>query len=76
MWKTSSTAVHQFIQNLPFSVTDNYTELCQALVEEFSCTVVFASKAKVGATEPVNTNTKVANTYNCPKGGDKIPLSF
>ena len=36
--KTSSTAVHKFIQSLPFSVTNNYTELHQALVEEFSST--------------------------------------
>ena len=36
--KTSSTAVHKFIHSLPSSVTCNFTELRQALVEEFSST--------------------------------------
>lgn len=39
VWKTSSTAVHKFIQTLPASVINNFTELRQALVEEFSSTV-------------------------------------
>ena len=50
--KTSSTAVHKLIRSLPSSVTSNYTELRQALVEEFSSTadeitaIVTASEIK------------------------------
>ncbi|XP_056256394.1 uncharacterized protein LOC130184486 [Seriola aureovittata] len=36
VWKTSSKAVHKFMQSLPPSVRDDYKELCQALTEEFS----------------------------------------
>lgn len=36
VWKTSSKAVHKFMQTLPFSIRDNYQDLCTALLEEFS----------------------------------------
>ncbi|KAL7407266.1 hypothetical protein ABVT39_005928 [Epinephelus coioides] len=38
LWKTSSKAVHKFIQCHHPSVRSNYTKLCQALKEEFSAT--------------------------------------
>ena len=36
VWKTSSKAVHKFIQSQPSRVRNDYQELRQALVEEFS----------------------------------------
>ena len=36
LWKTSSKAVHKFIQSQPPSVRDDYKELRQVLIEEFS----------------------------------------
>ena len=38
VWKTSSKAVRKFIQTQPPSVRDDYIELRQALIEEFSST--------------------------------------
>ncbi|KAF0027409.1 hypothetical protein F2P81_020150 [Scophthalmus maximus] len=35
VWKTSSKAVHKFIQTLPASVRNDYIELHQALIEEY-----------------------------------------
>ena len=36
MWKTSSKAVHKFIQAQPPRIRDDYAELCHALKEEYS----------------------------------------
>ncbi|KAL7380779.1 hypothetical protein ABVT39_023988 [Epinephelus coioides] len=38
LWKTSSKAVHKFIQYQHPSVRSNYRKLCQAVTEEFSTT--------------------------------------
>ena len=38
VWKTSSKAVHKFIQTQPPSVRDDYRELCQALKDKVSST--------------------------------------
>ena len=38
VWKTSSKAVHKFIQSQPPSVRNDYSELRHALIEEFSST--------------------------------------